>query len=220
MADLPDEVHDDTLEASVTHYNSTFRHRYRLPEVTLGMLDDLPELAEAFDNLAVVRANGITDPGCAVIAQAVVPMVPRYVIGHLDEMGEVGLFPPTLAEVTAYLGRHVLLANPLGGLDNWESVSRWFKEVASDDARRAELASLASEERPDQAAIERDRFDANARGEHAISLLPDEGFSYKRALEVHFIYGVGAEIETLRTWKKKFRAELGSTKRGAPRRKR
>ncbi len=78
----------------------------------------------------------------------------------------------------------MLLVNPLGGVDNWVSMSRWFRRYAGTNARRTQLAGLASEERPDEAANLKLLWDAAATHRRAIALPPDEAFSAERAAEV------------------------------------
>ena len=106
----------------------------------------------------------------------------------------------------------MLLVNPLGGRDNWTSISRWVRRYAGEQARRALLAGLASEDRPDEAANLKLLRDAAATHGRAIVLPPDEAFSSGRAAEVSYIYGV--PVETLRSWKQRYRAELAAKKPG------
>jgi hypothetical protein len=207
--------HPDTLEAAVPHFNEHFRSRYRLPRVTLRSLREVPGIAEELDNLASVRAGGVTDASCALIARAVLSVVPRYAIGLVDGYGNIHVEAPSQADRDAYLSHSVLLVNPLGGRDNWSSVARWVRAVGGDKARRTELAGLASERRPDEEANWRLLDEAASTLDRAVVLPPDESFSAGLAAEVSYIYGV--PVETLRAWKRRYRAELGSGRPGAPR---
>jgi hypothetical protein len=206
--------HVDTLEAAVPHFNNSFRRRYRLPKVTIEFLRPVPGLDDELANLATVRACGVLDASCALIARVVLSVVPRYAIGFVDGSGHVTVDAPDEGDETSYRGQHVLLVNPIGGPDNWASVARWVREVAGNKGRRAELAGLASEHRPDQASNAALLRRAAAGHSRAIVLPPDEGFSGTRAAEVSFIYGV--PIETLRSWKQRNRAALAGKRPGAP----
>lgn len=97
-------------------------------------------------------------------------------------------------------------------------MAKWVRKVGGDKARRALLAGLASEKRPDEA--DNDGLLRRAASQHgrAVALPPDEEFSKSRAAEVSFIYGV--QTETLRAWQRKYRAPLRSGKAGAPRKNR
>ncbi len=210
--------HADTLEAAVPHFNDYFRHRYRLPTVTIEFLRRVPGLDDELANLATIRAGGVIDASCALVARVVLSVVPRYAIGFVDGSGRVSVDAPGEGDETSYRGHHVLLVNPIGGFDNWSSVARWVREVAGNKGRRAELAGLAAERRPDQAAnLALLRHAAAAHG-RAIVLPPDEGFSVKRAAEVSYIYGV--PVDTLRAWKQRNRAALAGKRPGAPRKNR
>lgn len=57
MPTAPHGPHADTLEAAVPHFNSAFRRRYRLPAVTLEALQADDGLAEAFEDVATLRAG-------------------------------------------------------------------------------------------------------------------------------------------------------------------
>jgi hypothetical protein len=211
--------HADTLEAAVPHFNESFRVRYHLPSVTIQELRAVPGLDEDFADLATVRANGVRDASCALVAQVVLSIVPRYAIGYVDNSGKVTVQAPDGVNDEAYWESHVLLVNPLGGEDNWTSASRWFRTHGGKQARRSELAGLASEDRPDEAAelalVERARA-VGYRG--AIGLPPDEAFSAELAAEVSYIYDV--PVETLRAWKQRNRAKLAARRPGAPRKNR
>lgn len=207
--------HPDTLEAAVPHFNEHFRSRYRLPRVTLRFLREVPGIAEELDNLASVRAGGVTDASCALIAHVVLSIVPRYAIGFVDGQGTIHVQAPTEADENAYRSHSVLLVNPLGGRNNWSSVACWVRTIGGDKARRMELAGLASERRPDEEANWRLLDEAASSHDRAIALPPDESFSVDRAAEVSYIYGV--PVETLRAWKRRYRAELGAGRSGAPR---
>ena len=206
--------HADTLEAALPHFNDAFRQRYRLPTVTIESLRQVPELDDELANLATVRADGVTDASCALIARVVLSLVPRYAIGVVDGSGRIRVDAPDRGDEAAYRGHHVLLVNPIGGPDNWSSVARWVREVAGNNARRAELAGLASERRPDQPANLALLKRAAATHGRAVVLPPDEGFSAERAAEVSYIYGV--PVETLRAWKQRNRAARAGKRPGAP----
>lgn len=93
----------------------------------------------------------------------------------------------------------------------------WFREEASENARRMLLAGVAAEERPDEQVIHEMRLRAIADGSHAIAPRTDEAFSTYEAAEVAYIYGLAPD--TLRGWKRRYRAGLASGRPGAPRRK-
>ena len=59
--------HPDDLATAIVHFNSTFRHRYRLPRIGLERLLQAQGLEEELENLATVRANGVADASCALI---------------------------------------------------------------------------------------------------------------------------------------------------------
>ncbi len=50
---------------------------------TIEALERVDGLSEEFGNLATVRANGVVDASCALIARVVLSIVPRYAIGLL-----------------------------------------------------------------------------------------------------------------------------------------
>lgn len=213
-----DAPHADALEVAVPHFNAAFRERYRLPSVTIEALREVSELDELLGDLPSVRANGVVDASCALIARLVLSIVPRYAIGLVHGQGRVTVLGPDEGDDESYLTGHALLVNPLGGPNNWTSIARWFRKYASENARRAQLAGLASEDRPDEAAnFELLRQAASTHG-RAIMLPPDEAFSAARAAEVSYIYGV--PVETLRAWKQRHRDELAAKKPGAPRKNR
>ncbi len=219
MKRTPEAPHADTLEEALPHFNDAFRRRFRLPSVTIQELRAVPGLDEDLADLATVRANGVRDASCALIARVVLSVGPRYAIGYVDDRGKVTVEAPHGVSDEAYWDSHVLFANPIGGADNWMSASQWFHKNGEERARRSELAGLASEERPDEAAeralVERART-AGYRG--AIGLPPNEAFSAERAAEVSFIYDV--PVDTLRAWKIRHRSALGAKRPGAPRKNR
>jgi len=219
MVDRARAPHADTLEVALPHFNESFRQRYRLPSVTIQELQAVAGLDEDFADLATVRASGVRDASCALIAHVVLSIAPRYAIGYVDDRGKVTVEAPYGVNDEAYWDSYVLLFNPLGGDDTWGSASRWFHERGGEQARRIELAGLASEKRPDEAAelalVERARA-TGYRG--AIGLPPDEAFSAERAAEVSYIYDV--PVDTLRAWKQRYRAELAAKRPGAPRKNR
>lgn len=210
--------HADSLEVAVPHFNEVFRHRYRLPPATIKWLQAVPGLDEHLADLPTVRADGVADASCALIARIVLSRVPRYAIGFVDGSGRIQVDAPAGGDETPYLGHRVLLVNPIGGPDNWASAARLVREEARNTGRRTALAGLASEPRPDQAANLALLRRAARAHDRAIVLPPDEGFSAERAAEVSYIYGV--PVETLRTWKRLYRSKLGSGKPGAPRKNR
>jgi hypothetical protein len=203
---------------ALAHFNATFRHRYRLPATTVEALREVPELDDLLADARTIRANGVADASCALIARLVLSVADRYAIGFVDDSGMVSDFAFRPTHEAVYYGRHVLLVNPLGSKDNWEAASRWFREYAGEKGRKTELAGLASEERPDRDATLEMLTRAAAEHRHAIALPPDEGFSARRAAEVGYIYGV--PVETLRDWRRTYRAALGGNKPGAPRKNR
>jgi hypothetical protein len=217
MPRTSDPPHPDTLELAVPHFNRVFRFRYRLPPTTEALVRDAEGFAEAFEDLLAVRATGVEDASCAMIARVVLSIVPRYAIGFLDGNGQVTVDTPHQGDPSSYRSAHVILMNPLGGVNNWESVSRWVRQDA-EKTRRAELAGRASERRPDNEANDALLRQAAADHDRAVVLPPDEAYSATRAAEVSYIYGVSPE--TLRSWKQRYRHEVASGKPGAPRRNR
>jgi hypothetical protein len=206
--------HPDTLDDALAHYNAVFRHRYRLPSIAKPLLGDAADREDEAIEIAAARADGLSDPACALLARFALSMVPRYAIGFVDGRGRVTVQAPTLGDESVYWSRHVVLLNPLGGYNNWRSVSDWIRRVGSDDVRRRDLAGLASEKRPDQQANEALLRDAMGRHGRAVALPPDEAFSAARAAEVSFIYRV--PIDTLRAWKRRHRREQAAGRPGAP----
>lgn len=214
MKRAPEAPHGDTLAEAVPHFNEVFRHPYHLPTTTVEALRAVPELKDEFDNLATVRANGVVDASCALIARVVLSIVPRYAIGMVDESGHVTVLYPDARPDEYFWGGHVLLVNPLGGLNNWARVARWIRKVGGENARRSQLAGLASEDRPDDAANLDLLRAAASTDERAIVLPPDEAFSSARAAEVSYIYDV--PVETLRAWKRRYRSDLAAKRPGRP----
>jgi hypothetical protein len=160
----------------------------------------------------LARAGGVPDASCAVLARIALRLAPRFAIAFVDASGRIHAQAPMEGDKSAFLSHHALLVNPLGGRDNWDEISGWFRTFASEQARRIELSGLASEARPDYEAIDADLREA---GERAIVLPPNEGFSNERAAEVSFIYDIPPE--TLRTWAQRHRRELRSSRPGRPR---
>jgi hypothetical protein len=214
LAQPPKAAHSDDIDQAIEHFNASFRHEYRLPSTTSALLREAAGFEEAWSDIPVVRAAGVADASCAVIARRVLSIVPRYAIGLLTADGCVHVLAPDEGDDDSYGYGHVLLVNPLGGRDNWISMSRWFRRYAGKNARRAQLAGLASEERPDKAANLKLLLDAAATHGRAIVLPPDEAFSSERAAEVSFIYDV--PVDTLRAWKQRHRSGLAARRPGAP----
>ena len=210
--------HSDDLVTAVNHFNTAFRQRYRLPTTTVEAIRECDGLEEAIADLAVMRAEGVADASCALIARCVLSTVPRYAIGLIDGVGRVALVQPDSAQAEMFRSQHVLLVNPLGGYDNWSSVARWIKRIAGDKRRRVTLASLASERRPDEESNWGLLTLAAASHRRAIVLPPDEAFSMQRAAEVSYIYGV--PVDTLRAWKQRFLKDRAAKRPGAPRQNR
>jgi hypothetical protein len=208
--DLP---HSDDLDESISHYNRAFRHAYRLPPLQRAWIVSQEDFEDAWDEIAVVRANDVRDAPCAVLAKLALRVAPRYAIGILDGEGHAHVQAPIDGDRQAYRGHSVLLVNPIGGYDNWKAVARWIQTTGSEKARRAELAGLASERRPDYEAIDEMLREAGSEGPARV-LPPDEGFSAARAAEVSFIYDVS--IASLRSWKRAHRRELAGGKPGRP----
>lgn len=212
----PTPTHEDTLVVALRHYNNVFRHRYQLPRLTGSYVDRTAGDA-LFADVKAVRAGGLPDASCAILARLALAETPRYAVGLITAEGRVAVVDASVRERRAFLGGQVLLTNPLGGYDNWKIVAAWFHRTVGDDGRRAALSGLASESRPDYEAID---DDLRARGNdgRATILPPSEAFSAERAAEVSYIWGVSPE--TLRKWKTRFRAERAARKAGAPRKNR
>jgi len=207
--------HADDLETTLVHFNAQFRRRYRLPAVTAARLrQDVPDLDALLTDLGTVRADGVVDASCAVVAQLALSITPMYAIGMLTASEHLTVFTPDEGDPESYVGGHVLLVNPLGGRNNWASISAWFRTYGAINARRTQLAGLASEKRRDEAANLKLLQDAAATHRRAIALPPDEAFSAERAAEVSYIYQV--PVETLRSWKQRNRRDLAAKKPGRP----
>lgn len=219
MNRIPGAPHPDDLEEALQHFNAQFRHRYRLPAVTAAALRrDVENVDALLADLRTARMDGVADASCALIARIVLSIVPRYAIGILTKSDHLTVQAPDEGDQESYVGGPVLLVNPLGGLDNWTSMSRWFRRYGGTNARRTYLAGLASEERPDEVANLALLTTAASSHRRAIVLPPDEAFSGERAAEVSYIYGV--PVDTLRSWKQRHRSGLAARKPGAPRRNR
>jgi len=218
LASRPEAPHADELDIAVEHYNATVRHRYRLPATTAAQVRQAVGFDETWADIPTVRAGGVIDASCAIIAKAVLSIVPRYAIGMITADGSIYVLAPEEGDEESYRIGHVLLVNPLGGRNNWKATSRWVREHGGEKARRMLLAGLASEERPDEAANRDLLRAASAAHGRAIALPPDEAFSAERAEEVSYIYGV--PVETLRAWKRRYRMDLAARKPGAPRKNR
>ncbi len=213
MVRPPQAPHSDSLAIAVRHFNAEFRHRYRLPS-TSTEIQRAVGFQEVWADLGVVRAGGVADASCAVIARAVLSLTPRYAIGHFVAEGSVDVVGPDEGDPDSYRYGQMLLVNPIGGIDNWTAMSRWFRRYAGINARRTQLAGLASEERPDAAANRKLLRGTAASHRRAIVLPPDEAFSAERAAEVSYIYGV--PVDTLRAWKQRHRSGLAARRPGAP----
>jgi hypothetical protein len=207
----PEQLHRDTRDESLAHFNSIFRHRYNLPRLTKAALEAVTNLDEVWGGIGAIRQGGVRDASCAVLARIALSVAPRYAIGLVDWDGKVHVLSPQQGDPASYRGRHALLVNPLGGRDNWRDAARWVREIGGNRARQTTLAGLASEDRPDHAAN-----DAllRAASPMAIVLPADEAFSADRAAEVSFVYDV--PVETLRAWKRRHRANLAASRPGRP----
>jgi hypothetical protein len=208
------QPHGDDRSAALAHFNDTFRHRYSLPALTAESLSESEALDEPWADIPQIRANGVLDASCAVLARIALSVTPRYAIGFLDGADQAHVQSPMTGDDAAYRSHHVLMINPLGGVDNWKDVARWVHQIGGEKARRVELAGRASEERPDHEANAR-LLRSKPDEMRAIVLPPDEAFSVALAAEVSFIYDV--PVDTLRAWKLRYRRELASGKPGAPR---
>lgn len=206
-------THSHTLAEALPHYNGEYRHRFWLPALAAPFITAaIPEF-ELFVDLESVRANGVDDASCAILARLAARLPVRYASGVVARDG-VHLVGPDVADGEPYLREMVLLANPVGSRDNWRAMSRWFRKHV-EDRRRSILAGFASEVRRDYSVI-----DPLLRASHgrAVVIPPSEAFSVKRAAEVAFIFDV--EVETLRRWKRHYRPERAAGKPGAPRKNR
>jgi hypothetical protein len=208
-----DQPHDDSRDIALQHFNSVFRHRYRLPGLTAEWVADGEGVDDLWAEIPQIREGGVRDASCAVLARIALSITPRYAIGLLDGSGVAHVLEPKVGAEDAYRSRHLLMVNPLGGIDNWEDVARWVRRFAGEQARRMDLAGLASEERPDFDAI--DRMLRSEQRPRATVLPPDEAFSAALAAEVSFIYDV--PVETLRAWKQTYRRGLAARRPGRPR---
>jgi hypothetical protein len=180
-------------------------------------LTSLAGSADLFADVKAVRAGGIADASCAVIARLAAAEVPRYAIGLVNAEGRVSVVDMGVKDEASFLAGQVLLTNPLGVRDNWSEASRWFRRHIGKNGHRAALAALSSEQRRDYVEI-----DAALR-EHgpnapAMVIPSSEVFSKERAAEVSYIFDVPSE--TLRAWKKRYRSERAGRKPGAPKQNR
>jgi hypothetical protein len=205
--------HADTLAEALPHYNAEYRHRFWLPKLTRPLVNTAIPEAELFADVETVRADGIEDASCAILARLAAPIPVRYASGVIARAG-VSVVGPDVAEDEPYLREMVLLANPVGSRDNWLDMSRWFHKRV-EDQRRSILAGFASEVRRDYSVIDPM---LRATPGRAVIIPPSEAFSVKRATEVGFIFDV--EVETLRKWKRRYRPERAAGKPGAPRKNR
>jgi hypothetical protein len=205
--------HADTLAEALPHYNGEYRHRFWLPSLTLPFIAAAVPEAELFADLDAVKAGGIDDASCAIIARRAARLPARYASGVIARDG-VSVVGPHIGEDEPYLRGMVLLANPVGSRDNWLDMSRWFHKRVEDE-RRSILAGMSSEVRRDYSVI--DPL-LRASPNRAVIIPPSEAFSVKRATEVSFIFDV--EVETLRKWKRTYRPERAAGKPGAPRKNR
>jgi hypothetical protein len=206
--------HRDDRATALRHFNAAFRHRYALPALTAAWLETVDGLTERWADIAAIRADGVRDASCALLARVALSITPRYAIGFLDGNDRAHVQAPTTGDAGAFRSHHVLLVNPLGGYDNWAEVARWVRQSGGERARRMLLAGLASEQRPDYEEIDR-RLRSEPEPRPAIVLPPDEAFSAALAAEVSFIYDL--PIETLRAWKQRYRAERAAKRSGRPR---
>lgn len=210
----PEAPHADDRDSALAHFNGWFRHRYGLAALTKPWVEARTDLNERWDEIATVRASGVADASCAVLARIALSRTPRYAIGLIDGGDKAHVLSSDGGDEAVYRSHQILMVNPLGGYDNWREASGWLRRIGSEKARRVMLAGLASEHRRDEEAIE-ELLRAEPSVERAQVLPPDEGFSVARAAEVSYIYDVS--IETLRLWKRNLRGERASGKVGRPR---
>jgi hypothetical protein len=150
MVRSPQAPHSDDFDMAVNHFNAEFRHRYRLPDTSSAYIRRAVGFEEAWADIPVIRAGGVADASCAVIAKTVLLNVPQYAIGLIIADGTIHVLGPDKGNEDSYLFGQVLLVNPLGGWDNWTAMSRWFRRYSGTNARQTQLASLASEARPNE----------------------------------------------------------------------
>jgi hypothetical protein len=212
MARTPSPPHGDTIVAALPHFNDRFRRPYGLPALTDPFLRTLGSDEDLFRDANAVRRSGVLDASCAIIARIALQLVPRYAAGLAHGERQVAVVDPDVRDDAPFLSGPVLLINPLGGLDNWRSLAKWFRSV-EENRRRESLAGLASEIRRDYAVI--DPLLRNGPDGRAAVIPPSEAFSASRAAEVSFIYDI--PVETLRAWKRRYRPERAARKPGAPR---
>jgi hypothetical protein len=217
MVRRPSPPHDDTVDAALPHFNGSFRRRYGLPPLTEAFVRKVGGDAELFRDVDAVRTGGVRDASCAILARIALGLVPRYAVGLIHGDRQVTVVDPGIREKAPFLAGQVLLVNPLGGLDNWPLLAKWFRSTIGERGRRTALAGLASETRRDNKSIDT-MLRAGGPDGPAMVIPPSEGFSTSRASEVAFIYDVS--IETLRLWRRKYRADRSSGRAGAPRRNR
>ena len=93
MARLPKAPHFDELGDAIRHFNASFRHRYRLPEAIADEIRAAHGFAEAWADIPTVRAGGVADASCAVVARGVLSIMPRYAIGLIAADGSTSRHP-------------------------------------------------------------------------------------------------------------------------------
>ncbi len=145
----PTAPHADDLKTSLPHFNGQFRRRYRLPALTEAKLRaDVPDLDALLADLTTVRADGVADASCALIARLALSITPMYAIGTLIGLDSLVVHAPDAGDPESYVGGHVLLVNPLGGQNNWASISTWFRRYGATNARRVQLSGPPPERCP------------------------------------------------------------------------
>jgi hypothetical protein len=97
-----DGPHADTLDDAVDHFNTSFRHRYRLPATTGAALRDAEGFERAWADIQMVRAGGVEDASCATIAHWVLSIVPRYAIGMITSTGKIDVQAPDGGDPDSY----------------------------------------------------------------------------------------------------------------------
>jgi hypothetical protein len=77
----PKAPHSDELRVAVEHFNAEFRHRYRLPSTSLANIQQAIGFEEVWAGIQAIRAEGVADASCAVIAKGVLSIVPSMRLG-------------------------------------------------------------------------------------------------------------------------------------------
>ena len=91
----PNQPHPDDRAIALEHFNDGFRHRYGLPALTALSVAAVDGLDERWADIPTIRADGVRDASCAILARIALSIAPRYAIGFLDVDDRVHVQAPT-----------------------------------------------------------------------------------------------------------------------------